>query len=83
MGVVLTIRESNYGLWCICSGREVLFDRLQFDHAIRLGRGLAREEHDNSGGVACVEMICSEFSIPLMRYPDTAREARTDHRVTR
>ena len=44
MDVVLTIRESSHGLWCICSGPEVLFDRLHFAHAIRLGRGLAREE---------------------------------------
>lgn len=72
MGVVLTIRESSHGLWCICSGPEVLFDRLHFAHAIRLGRGLAREEHDSSGSAACVEMVCSEFSIPLMRYADAA-----------
>lgn len=82
MGVVLTIRESSHGLWCICSGREVLFDRLNFDHAIRLCRSLAREEHDNSGGAACVEMVCSESSIPLMRYADSALGARADHRMT-
>lgn len=72
MGVVLTIRESSHGLWCICSGPELLFDRLHFAHAIRLGRGLAREEHDSSGGVACVEMVCSEFNIRLVQYTDAA-----------
>ena len=42
MSVVLTIKESRHGLWRICSGPDVLFDRLRFAHAIRLGRGLAR-----------------------------------------
>lgn len=76
MGVVLTIRESSHGLWCICSGREVLFDRLHFAHAIRLGRGLAREEHDSSGGGACVEMVCSEFNIRLVQYAAGAGRER-------
>ena len=38
MSVVLTIKESHHGLWRICSGPDVLFDRLRFAHAIRLGR---------------------------------------------
>ncbi len=75
MGVVLTIRESSHGLWCICSGPEILFDRLHFAHAIRLGRGLAREEHDSSGSAACVEMVCSEFNIPLVQYADAGVRA--------
>ena len=82
MGVTLTIRESSHGLWCVCNGPEVLFDRLHFAHAIRLGRGLAREEHDNSGGAASVEMVCSEFSIPLMRYAEASPGAHLDRRVT-
>ena len=72
MGIVLTIRESSHGLWCICRGPEMLFDRLHFAHAIRLGRGLAREEHASSGSAAGVEMVCSEFSIALVQYADTA-----------
>lgn len=72
MSVVLTIRESEHGLWCICSGSHVLFDRLHFAHAIRLGRGLAREEHDSSGDLARVEMVCDEFSIPLVQYAGSA-----------
>lgn len=71
MSVVLTIRESSHGLWRICSGPDVLFDCLRFAHAIRLGRGLAREEHDSSGNAASVEMICNDFSIPLVQYADT------------
>ncbi len=73
MRVVLTIKESNHGLWCICSGSSVLFDRLKFAHAIRLSRGLAREEHDSSGRDAHVEMVCAEFTIALVDYGDSAR----------
>jgi hypothetical protein len=73
MGVVLTIKESSHGLWCICSGPTILFDRLHFAHAIRLSRGLAREEHEGSGSAACVEMVCNEFSIPLVKYADSGR----------
>jgi hypothetical protein len=73
MSVVLTIKESRHGLWRICSGPDVLFDRLRFAHAIRLGRGLAREEHDNSGAAARVEMICNDFSIPLVQYAEVGR----------
>ncbi|MEO6799161.1 MAG: hypothetical protein ABI178_04430 [Rhodanobacter sp.] len=69
MRVVLTIRESNHGLWCICSGPDILFDRLHFAQAIRVGRALAREEHDISGSAAWVEMVCHEFNIPLLHYP--------------
>ncbi len=72
MGTILTIRESSYGLWRLCSGPEVLFDRLHFAHAMRLGRGLARSEHTVSGSAARVEMVCSEISIPLLEYADTA-----------
>ncbi len=75
MSVVLTIRESDHGLWCICSGSDVLFDRLHFAHAIRLGHGMAREEHDSSGDLACVEMVCDEFNIPLVQYA-ACRESR-------
>ena len=73
MGVVLTIKESSHGLWCICRGPVVLFDRLHFVQAIRLSRGLAREEHHSSGGPAGVEMVCNEFSIPLVQYTDNGR----------
>lgn len=73
MGVTLTIKESDHGLWCICSGSHVLFDRLHFAHAIRLGRGLAREEHDSSGEAARVEMVCNEYRIPLVQYADATR----------
>ena len=73
MSVVLTIKESPYGLWRICSGSDVLFDKLRFAHAIRLGRGLAREEHDSSGESARVEMICNDFSIPLVQYAGIPR----------
>ena len=73
MSVVLTIKESRHGLWRICSGPDVLFDRLRFAHAIRLGRGLAREEHNSSGAAARVEMICNDFSIPLVQYAETPR----------
>jgi hypothetical protein len=62
MRIVLSIVESSHGLWRICSGEAVLYDKLRFAHAIRL----AREEHANSGGMASVEMICSEFAIALV-----------------
>jgi hypothetical protein len=68
MRVVLTIKESCHGLWCICSGKAVLHDNLHFAHAIRLGRGLAREEYASSGDAASVEMVCSEFTIVLAQY---------------
>lgn len=77
MRIVLTIKESSHGLWCICSGSAVLYDKLRFAHAIRLSRGLAREEHENSGHAVDVEMVCSEFTISLVQYagPDPTRQA--------
>lgn len=77
MRVILTIKESSHGLWCICSGAAVLFDELRFAHAIRLARGLAREQHANSGRTVCVEMACEEFTIDLVRYADSAVSAHT------
>ncbi|HWU77266.1 MAG TPA: hypothetical protein VN043_12250 [Rhodanobacter sp.] len=73
MRVVLTIKESKHGLWCICSGSAVLYDNLNYAHAIRLSRGLAREEHASSGGSVSVEMVSSEFTIELIQYGDTSR----------
>jgi hypothetical protein len=67
---VLTIRESSNGLWCICSGSSILFDRLSLAQAIRLARGLAREEHASSGRTISVEMASLEFTIALARYAD-------------
>ncbi len=72
MRTVLMIRESRHGLWCICSGEAVLYDKLRFAHAIRLARGLAREEHASSGSMVSVEMVCSEFTITLMHYAGPA-----------
>lgn len=71
MHTVLTIQESANGLWCICSGSSNLFDQLSFAHAIRLARGLAREEHASSGRTICVEMASPEFTIALAQYEDT------------
>jgi hypothetical protein len=68
MRVVLTIKESSHGLWRICSGSAVLYDKLRLAHAIRLARGLAREEHANSGHTICVEMACAEFIVTLAQY---------------
>jgi len=68
MRMVLTIKESHHGLWRICSGEAVLYDKLRFAQAIRLARGLAREEHANSGRAVSVEMVCSEFSIALVHH---------------
>lgn len=72
MHTVLTIQESSHGLWRICSYSSVLFDKLTFAHAIRLARGLAREEHANSGRTICVEMASPEFTIALAQYADTS-----------
>lgn len=72
MSVVLTIKESNHGLWCICSGVAVLYDRLGFAHAIRLARGLAREEHVSSGRSVSVAMACADFTISLVQYEELA-----------
>lgn len=72
MSFVLTIREGSHGLWCICSGAEVLFNRLPFADAIRLSHGLAHQEHDRTGGATCVEMVCNECSIPLAQYSGAA-----------
>lgn len=68
MRIVLTIKESRHGLWCICSGEAVLYDKLRFAHAVRLARGLASEEYANSGHAVSVEMACAEFTISLMQH---------------
>lgn len=77
MRIVLTIKESSHGLWCICSGRALLHDQLRFAHAIRLARGLAREEHASSGCTTSVELSCAEFTIALVQYagPSAPRRA--------
>jgi hypothetical protein len=76
MRMVLSIRESRHGLWRICRGEAVLHDKLRFTHAIRLARGLAREEHANSGRTVSVEMVCAEFTIPLAHYAGAASPQR-------
>lgn len=70
MHTVLTIQESTHGLWRICSGSSVLFDKLSFAHAIRLARGLAREEHASSGRTISVAMTSPEFTVGLAQYAD-------------
>jgi hypothetical protein len=50
----------------------VLYDGLRFAHAIRLARGLAREEHDSSGRACSVQMTCAEFTITLVQHAGTA-----------
>lgn len=79
MRIVLTIKEGSHGLWCICSGSTILYDKLRFAHAIWLGRGLARDEHDSSGQAVGVEMVCSEFTISLVQYTgsDVTRQQAT------
>lgn len=72
MRIVLTIKEASHGLWCICSGETVLYDRLRFAHAIRLARGLARENYANSGHAVNVDMVCAGFTIPLMQQACSA-----------
>lgn len=66
MRVVLTIKESSHGLWCLCRGNALLNDSLGFAQAIRLAQALARTESANSGSTVSVEMVCSEFTIVLM-----------------
>lgn len=73
MHVVLTIKECKHGLWCICNGPVVLYDNLNYAHAIRLSRGLAREEHASSGNSVSVEMVSSEFTIELIQFGNTQR----------
>lgn len=68
MRVVLTIKESSHGLWCIRGGKALLYDQLRFAQAIRLARGLAREEHASSGCTVSVELTCAEFTIALVQY---------------
>lgn len=82
MAVVLTIKESSHGLWCICGGPDVLFDRLDFADAIRLSRSLARQEHASSGSATSVEMACNESSIPLVNYADSGRFQCRERAVT-
>jgi hypothetical protein len=77
MCVVLTIKESGHGLWCICSGSAVrLYDRLRFAQAIRLAHEMARSEHASSGCATRVEMACPEFTIVLMQYAGPAASSR-------
>ncbi|WEN15008.1 hypothetical protein PY254_17540 [Rhodanobacter sp. AS-Z3] len=68
MRIVLTIKEARHGLWCICTGEAVLYDKLRFAHAVRLARGLAREEYANSGNAVSVEMACAGFTISLLQH---------------
>ncbi|MEO9077978.1 MAG: hypothetical protein ABI268_01575 [Rhodanobacter sp.] len=73
MHVVLTIKESKHGLWCIWRGSAAIYDNLSYPHAIRLGRALAREEHARSGISVSVEMVSTEFIIELIRFGEMTR----------
>lgn len=66
--VVMTIKESCHGLWCICCGSTILFEDLRFVHAIKLVRGLARQKQVSSGRTVHVEMACPEFTVTLAQY---------------
>lgn len=68
MRITFAIKESSHGLWCITNGTVLVHDKLRFAHAIRLSRALARVEHERAGGTVCVEMVCSEFSIALLKF---------------
>ncbi len=68
MRMVFAIKESSHGLWCISNGTALLHDKLRFAHAIRLSRALARAEHERTGDIVCVEMVCSEFTIALLNF---------------
>lgn len=68
MRMVFSIRESSHGLWCISKGTVLVHDQLRFARAIRLSRALARVEHERTGHTVCVEMVCSEFTIALLKF---------------
>lgn len=72
MRMVLAIRESSHGLWCISNGTVLIHDKLRFAHAIRLSRAIARAEHDRTGYTIWVEMVCSEFTIDLLKFGPAA-----------
>lgn len=77
MRIVLAIKESSYGLWCISNGKALVHDKLRFAYAIRLGRALSRAGHERKGDTVGVEMDCSEFTITLLNFAlaTTARHA--------
>ena len=68
MHILLTVKESHCGLWCICHEAVVLFDDLTFAHAIKLARHVAGELRVDTGDTVCVELAGSEFAATLAHY---------------
>ena len=72
MHILLTLKESHHGLWCICHEAVVLFDDLSFAHAIKLARHVAGDLRVGSGDTVCLELAGSEFAATLAYYPGCA-----------
>lgn len=70
MCIVLTIEESTQGLWCICREKNILHDKLMFAPAIRLARGMARQEHASSDQTVRVDLVCADTNFTLAQYDD-------------
>jgi hypothetical protein len=68
MLVVLTIGESQHGLWRVCRGSALIVDRLQFAQAIREARSLAREQNIRHGHTVRVDMTNAKLTITLAQY---------------
>jgi hypothetical protein len=71
--VIISLKLSTSGGWCVCRSHITLFSDMQLGPAITLARELARDEHHRSGRGIRVEMPGQQFPIVLARYAgDTA-----------
>ena len=69
MHILLTLKESHHGSWCICREAVVLFDGLRFARAIKLARQLAEDLPVDPDDTVHLQLAGSEFASTFLPYP--------------
>jgi len=72
--VVISLKLSSTGGWCIARSHVTLFSDLQLESAITLAKELAHDEHVRTRRPTCVEMPGHASALLLQRYGDPPQE---------
>lgn len=76
--VIISLKVSPAGGWCVCRSCITLFSNMQLGPAITLARELARDEYRRSGRGIRVEMPGSDLPIVLARYAEVGAPSDED-----
>ncbi|MEO7068349.1 MAG: hypothetical protein ABI114_15680 [Rhodanobacter sp.] len=68
MHILLTLKESGDGSWCICHEAMVLHDGLPFARAIKLARQLAHDLLMAPGDTVHLKLAGPEFATTILAH---------------